>query len=143
MCCLTRHLTSCEKCVSTVNFARHLKLHEEEDKKLKCNCCNYSTAYEYKMKYHVAGVHEKATTMCCICSITVTESLLNKHMSSEHGVSNSEPKEQCAEYKTRYSRVCGLFISKRYMGEHILRVHEKKKRCKICLGHSFASLQTV
>ncbi|XP_023298755.2 transcription factor grauzone-like isoform X1 [Lucilia cuprina] len=138
---LTIHITSehpdeadsvefyeCEHCSKRIRnynlFKKHLRSHNK-DKEVECHICNKRCATIYRLRNHIASVHNNIYHhICDICGKKFkSKTSFQKHYDEHQGI--VEPPAQCT--------ICGAWLK----NQHSLRVHHQTHEdtqfaCDIC-----------
>ncbi|KAM7350303.1 transcription factor grauzone-like [Cochliomyia hominivorax] len=112
-----------------VVLERHLLIHVPEDERsFRCDLCDKKFASEYLRKQHHNSTHlKKYAKVCGICGKFLYDKIsFEQHLAQHNG-------EQPAKIKCK---ICDEEFSKRYLQEHIKKVHTKDKQqeqvCRFC-----------
>ena len=119
---------ACDKCSKKFYTSYYLKTHgydhKNENKKLYCTQCDYSTTYRYTLKRHTRTVHSDVRPFSCnTCDSTYkTRDTLLLHTKIHTG----EKPHQC-----KYCEK--TFTQSKHLKNHVA-IHEKNYRfeCKVC-----------
>ena len=116
----------CKVRFSHENLQSHFKTVHKGRKPFKCTICNKTFMMKRTLADHISTVHEgKNLLQCSHCVKTFGyKTSLDDHISKVHEGKSELHRVQC--------KLCDKVLSKNYMRDHVLTVHERKKECLIC-----------
>ena len=116
----------CKVRFSHENLQSHFKNVHKGRKPFKCTVCNKTFMMKRTLADHISTVHEgKNLLQCSHCVKTFGyKTSLDDHISKVHEGKSELHRVQC--------KLCDKVLSKNYMRDHVLTVHERKKECLIC-----------
>lgn len=116
----------CKVRFSHENLQSHFKTVHKGRKPFKCTVCNKTFMMKRTLTDHISAVHEgKNLLQCPYCVKTFGyKTSLDDHISKVHEGKSELHRVKC--------KLCDKVLSKNYMRDHVLTVHEKKKECLIC-----------